>query len=340
MKPDELVRQVDRQQIAPVYFLHGDDDFSKEEVLQHLRHAVVEPGTEAFSLDTLTGGETDGATILTLAATLPMLSPRRVVVVKEFQRLSQLDKEAILRYAARPNPTTCLILLTPKVDLKTKLYERLCQHTVAVDFVPLYPEKLPAWLQQRAGLVKKAITMEACQALLGIVGSDPNKNSSLLRTLVSELEKLAVYVGTRQFIQVTDVKAMMAPSRAGNVFDLAQAVGEKDLVKAYRALSRALDAGETPYGLVAVLVRHLTILWKIRLLGQMQRSEEDMKAALKLGRANWHFPKYAAQAKRLSRHDLLGGFESLLEADLALKTSTRSPRLVMERLVSTLCRHQ
>lgn len=333
MRPDELLKQIDQRQIALVYFLSGEDEFSKEEALQKLLDAAVEPGTEAFSLDILTGGETDATTILTLASMLPMLSTRRVVVVKDFQRLAQAEKEAVVRYAAHPNPTTCLVLSTPKVDLKTKLYETLRRVATSVDFASIYADKLPSWIQRRATRLKKSITAEACQTLQGIVGSD-------LRELASELEKLAVYVGTRRTIEPTDVEAVIGPSRVGTGFDLAQAVGDKNLVKANRALSHALDVGETPYGMIAILVRHLTILWKIRLMSQMKRSEEEIKGALKLGRAGWYFPEYAAQAKRLSRGDLRGGFESLLRADLALKTSTRPPRLVMEALLYDLCRQR
>lgn len=335
MKQDDLLKRIGQQQIAPVYFFSGEDDFSKEEALQEFIRAVVESGTEAFSLDVFTGGETDGATILTVAATLPMLSVRRVVVVKEFQRLPQTDKETIVQYAGRPNPTTCLILIAPKVDLKTKLYDTLCRHATSVAFPKVYPEHIPAWIQRWTKKhLTKTIHPEATQVLHSIVGDKLGELAGALRTL-------EVYVGARQTITLADVNAVMGASRAGDVFEVARAVGEKDLVKAQRALNRVLelDAREAPYKIVPVLVRHLTILWKIRLLSQMKQSDDEIKGTLKLGKGfNWHFPAYMAQAQQLSRADLRDGFEALLRADLAMKTSVQTPRLILEMLLYELCR--
>lgn len=335
MKPDELLRQIEQRRIAPVYFLSGDDEFSKEEVVQRLITTAIEPGAEAFSLDLLNGETADAPTILTLSATVPMLSERRIVVVRAFQRLSQGDREAVVDYAEHPSPTTCLVLITPRVDQKTKLYARLSRAATAVIFYPMDPERdlsrILAWLKQRAGLSQKRISPEACQALLGVVGAD-------LRELAGELDKLVVYVGSRQTIDATDVEAVIGPSRVGTVFDLAQAIGEKDLAQAHRTLSRALDAGEAPHALVAILIRHLTILWKIRLLKQEKKSDDETKKVLKLGWGfNQHFKKYLTQAQLLSRKDLQTGFEALLQADLALKTSTQSHRLIMQRLLYELC---
>ena len=335
MKPDELLRQIAQRRIAPVYFFSGDDEFSKEEAVQQLINTAIEPGAEAFSLDLLNGETADAMTILTLAATVPMLSERRVVVVRSFQRLSLGDREAVVDYAEHPAPTTCLVLITPRVDQKTKLYARLSKAATAVIFYPMDPERdlsrILTWLQRRAGLSQKRIDPGACQGLIDVVGAD-------LSELAGELDKLAVYVGSRQTIDVADVEAVIGPSRTGTVFDLAQAIGEKDLALAHRTLSRALGAGEAPQALVAILVRHLTILWKIRLLKQEKKSDDETQKALKLGWGfNRHFKKYATQAKLLSRKDLQTGFEALLQADLALKTSTQSPRLIMQRLLYELC---
>lgn len=332
MKPEELLAHIERGRIDPVYYFPGDNDFSKNEALQKLIAAAIEPGTEDFCLDILNGEETDATTVVTLAATLPMLSERRVVVVREFQRLPQADRETVVEFAEKPNPTTCLVLITPKVDLKTKLYARLTRVATTVTFYPIFPEKIPAWIEQRARQAGKRMSPDACQTLQALVGED-------LGELAGEIRKLAVYVGDRETIERADLDAVMGPSRAGTVFDLARAVGEKDFVKAHRMLYHALDTGETPHALVALLVRHITILWKIYALKHARQSDDEIKKALKLG---WgferHYPQYLAQARRLSVRDLQTGFEALLEADVALKTSRQSPRLVMQRLLYALCR--
>jgi len=335
VKPDELFVQIKKRRIAPVYFLSGDDEFSKEEAVQQLISAAVEPGDEAFSLDFLNGDDTDATTVLTLAATVPMLTEKRVVVVRSFQRLPQKEREAIVDYAERPATTTCLVLTTPRVDLKTKLYTRLNKAAESVVFYPMDPERdfarILSWLRRRAERARKRFSKEAAQTLVETVGGD-------LGNLARELEKLAVYVGDRQTIEMPDVDSVMGAAQSGTVFDLAQAIGEKDLAEAHRSMNRAMDAGEAPQALIAILVRHLTILWKIRLMKHEMRSDDDVKKALKLGWwVNRNYPKYLAQAKLLSRADLMNGFEVLLQADVSLKTSVHPPHLIMQRMLYGLC---
>lgn len=331
MNPEQLIQQIERGRIDAVYFFSGDESFRKEEAVDALTARVVEPGTEAFCLDVLRGDESDGAAILTAVSLVPMMTGRRVVVVRDFHKLPQKDREAVADYAERPAPGTVLVLEAPRVNLKTKLYERLSASAVSVVFYPLFPERVPSWLQQHAKRYGKRLTPEAAHQLQAIAGSD-------LGELAGEVEKLAVFVGGRDAITAGDVESSLGPVRAGSVFDIAEAVGEKDLARALDAYQRAIDGGEAPQAIVALFVRHLVILWKIRFLKRDRRTDDDIKKTLQLGWGfNRFYNRYSAQSRLLSGRDLLSGFEALYEADTSLKSSALPPELVMRRLLYTLC---
>ena len=69
-----------------------------------------------------------------------------------------------------------------------------------------------------------------------------------------------------------------------------------------------------------------------------KRSDDDVKKALRLGWGfNRNFGKYVSQSRLLSRKDLTGGFEALLQADLSPKTSTHTPQLIMQRMLYEMC---
>lgn len=334
MNPEQLVQQMERGRIDAVYFFSGDESFRKEEAVDALVARVVEPGTEAFCLDVLRGDESDAGAILTAVSLVPMMAERRVVVVRDFHKLPQKDREAVADYAERPAPGTVLVLEAPRVNLKTRVYERLAASAVSVVFYPLFPEKVPAWLQQHAKRYGKRLTPEAAHQLQAIAGSD-------LGELAGEVEKLAVFVGGRDTIAAGDVESALGPVRAGSVFDIAEAVGEKDLAKALDAYQRAIDGGDAPQAIVALFVRHLVILWKIRFLKRDRRTDDDIKKKLQLGWGfNRFYNRYSAQSRLLAGRDLLSGFEALYEADTSLKSSTLPPELVMRRLLYTLCTGQ
>lgn len=331
MNPDQLIQQIEQGRIDAVYFLSGDESYRKEEAVDALIARVVDPGTEAFCMDVIRGDESEAAAILTAVSLVPMMAERRVVVVRDFHKLPQKDREAVADYAERPAPSTVLVLEAPRVNLKTSVYKRLAASAVSVVFYPLFPEKIPSWLQQHAKRYGKRLTPEAAHQLQAIVGSD-------LGELSGEVEKLAVFVGGRDTIAAGDVESSLGPVRAGSVFDIAEAVGEKDLARALEAYQRAIDGGDAPQAIVALFVRHLVILWKIRFLKRDRRTDDDIKKKLQLGWGfNRFYNRYSAQSRLLAGRDLLTGFEALYEADTSLKSSALPPELVMRRLLYVLC---
>lgn len=331
IKPEKLIERIEDNQIDPVYFFPGDETFLKEEALRALIARVIEPGTEAFCLDVFHGDDCDAAAILSIASMVPMMTDRRIVVVRGFQKLPQKDREAIVDYAERPASSTIMVIETSRVNLKSKIYERLSGNAISVVFYPLFPERIPAWLQRYSQQYGKRLTSEAAHHLQDIVGTD-------LQELAGEVEKLAIFVGGRDAIVAGDVDNTLGPVRASSVFDIAEAVGEKNLSQALGAYQRALDAGDEPQAIVALFVRHFIILWKIRFLKQDRQSDDVIKKTLQMGWGfNRFYSRYAAQSRLLDSRSLQGGFEALYEADVALKTSHLRPELVMHRLLYELC---
>ena len=77
---------VESKSFAPVYYLHGDDDFLKAASLQALLDVAIDPATRDFNCETRDGAELDAETLGSLLATPPMLAERRAVVVRDVHR--------------------------------------------------------------------------------------------------------------------------------------------------------------------------------------------------------------------------------------------------------------
>src|ERR1044071_408310 len=86
-----IARQAVKKQIAagetgPLYLLIGDDDSEKSAAAAEFAE-MVDEGLRAFSVDRLFGGEIKADDLFDAAATLPMMAPRRVVIVLDAERL-------------------------------------------------------------------------------------------------------------------------------------------------------------------------------------------------------------------------------------------------------------
>ena len=86
LTPSALRKQLASGETAPLYMLIGDDDAEKASVAAEFME-VVEEGLRAFNVDRLFGGDTKVADLVQAAATLPMMAPRRVVLVLEAEKL-------------------------------------------------------------------------------------------------------------------------------------------------------------------------------------------------------------------------------------------------------------
>jgi DNA polymerase-3 subunit delta len=100
LRKKDLRRDIDRDRLRPVYLLHGPDEFLKERAVQEILQKVVPPELKEFNLDVLYGDETDAATIVDRAASLPMMAERRVVLVRNVNDLPADERRKILEYSA------------------------------------------------------------------------------------------------------------------------------------------------------------------------------------------------------------------------------------------------
>src|SRR5215207_3797554 len=118
----------------PVYYLFGEDDFLKEQATRDLIEAAVDPATRDFNLELRRASELDPEALDALLSTPPMLAERRVVVIREVDKLKKSARALLDRYLARPAHDTVLVLITPA---GAKADKGLSDHATSVEFKPL-----------------------------------------------------------------------------------------------------------------------------------------------------------------------------------------------------------
>ena len=140
-----------------------------------------------------------------------------------------------------------------------------------------------------------------------------------LQELSTQIEKVATFIGEKGAITVDDVRQAASDTKVDTVFDLANAFGDKDMVKALRRLHTMLRDGEAPLMILSMLTRHFRQLRIVReLLEKKMPPQEISKAA---GINPYFINGVIAQAKNYRLQEFHPVFEKLYATDLALKTS-------------------
>ena len=323
--PAEVRKHIKSGKTGPLYLLEGDDLQSRHDLAQEFA-AIVDEGLQAFNVESFYANEATNApardsmlgALLSTARTLPMMSPRRVILLHEAERIlsprrgkddddgqTELDLGSKKRrsvtpldeleaYFERPEPMTTLVFVSGPLDSNRRLVKLLKKRAVTVDCGSLASgQEAAAWIQKR--LEKDELTIEprAVQLLLGATGLS-------LGRIRAEVEKLVLYVTGEPVITAAHVRDLVVPANESTeIFALMDAIRNGNTSVALKEVSARIDMGIAPP----------MILGQLRAAAIQMRPESRVRA----------------------------GLEEVLRADLAIKSSGGTPQYVLECLAIRLC---
>lgn len=340
-----LKAAVQDRAFAPVYYLHGEDDFLKEDAVRQLLGAIVDEGTRDFNLDVRRGSELDAESLGVLLATLPMMAERRAVVVRDPNALKKDARQVLDRHLERPTPDTIVVLVAPAAAKPEPKLEKAAG-AGALEFRPLTGDRVPRWIAHHATSVLGAtITPAAAELLQSAVGTE-------LATLASELDKLASYVSigaNGREIDEDAVAAVVGVRRGETLGDLLDRIMRHDAAGAMAMVEHVLSQPKTTavFVVMALTAQTLALAW-----GKAMRERGTSAGALskmyfdlmKEGGAVPGRP-WGEAASAWTKHvdgwtlpELDRALALLLEADAALKETRLSSDLqLISSLVLALC---
>jgi DNA polymerase-3 subunit delta len=322
------------------YIFHGPDELSRTETLAELKAQMGNPAMADLNTTILDGQSLTLGELKQACDTLPFLSDRRLVIVKNYlAHLGGRDKgssnektlTALAEYLPTMSETVRLIFLEDETLSENhpliKLAKKLADGQVRAFDGPGRGE-LTGWIVKRVQHKGGAIERPAADALAVAVGDD-------LRLLDSELEKLFTYAGDEHPITTDHVNLLVPYAGEANVFAMVDAIGRRDGRTALRLLHKLLDENAAPLYLLSMIVRQFRILIQVKEL-----SGQGLAISTIAKRAKMH-PFVAEKAQRQAMNFSMGQLEviyaRLLDTDLAIKTGRMTDVLALDTLVAALC---
>lgn len=328
---DHIRTAVQRNELAPLYFLFGEETFLIDDLQAAVLDNALEPHEKDFNLDIVYGSETNARDVLALCSGYPVMAQRRVVIVREFEKLE--GNSLFKTYAERPNPTAVVLLVcNARPNLSTHPYRALKEHAAWAEFKPVSSKKMPSWIKAFVERNGYRIEPAALHMLGDVMGTD-------LRTAATEIEKLFTFIGDRKEITADDVLLAAGHTREYSVFELQRAIGQQRFTDAVRISDRLLTKAANPAGeaimIVAVLTSFYTKLWRLLPLLADRMPEKAM--AGQIGVPPFFIGEYLGAIKRLGGAGIERAFGALLAADYELKGgATRNADAILLLLLGRL----
>ncbi len=342
------------------YLLHGEDEFTSREQLKKLR----QQGDFGYNQDTYSGAEIDLKTVIITSDTMPFLSEQRLVVVeglpkkkrgesnspsdtsseeakesttkggkakkgKKGSKSTALTRAGFEKALAEHIPvlpeTTVLVLLVDEaLEATNPLVKAAEKHGKVIQSTQPKGTALTSWITKRAKSIDVKITPEASTLLANFIGNQ-------LRLLANELDKLATYVGKDGTINVDDVRLLSAQVQEARIFDLTDALAQRNRKQALNILHDLLADGEPPIRLISTITSQVRSLLLVKELAQ--KGMRSAQIVSTLGMAPFVVDKAMRQVGNFSMAQLEGTYRQLLATDAALKRSRLTPEMALDLLV-------
>src|SRR6266550_9118326 len=251
-----LKKQIAAGETGPIYLLIGDDDSEKSAVATEFTE-MVDEGLRAFSVDRLFGAEMKTADdLFDVAATLPMMAPRRIVIVFDAERLliprregkaADEEQERLEAFVKSPPAHATIVLVCGPLDQRRRLVKLLLKEALVVDCGTIADATdAERWVKARVERDRIPLDAAAVRTLVERAGID-------IMRLRSGLERVALYAMGQSKITAEDVKQVVTQSGDAVDFGIANAIQRNDASEALKELTLALEGGAPPFFLLGQL---------------------------------------------------------------------------------------
>ena len=260
MTYEQILSEIHKKNFAPIYFLTGEEPYFIDMISDTIENEALDEADRAFNQIVLYGRDVDVETIANHARSFPMMGERMVVIVKEAQDVKNLeDFEAYLDTI----PETTLLVFVykyKKLDKRKTFAKKLDKKGVYFESKKLYDSNIPNWIQNYLKADGYSITPKATQMLADFLGTDLHK-------IANELKKLTIALPKNKSIDDADVERNIGISKDFNVFELQNAIGNRDILKANRIVNYFGDNGkDNPLLVTAItLYGYFTKILKLHL---------------------------------------------------------------------------
>lgn len=234
---EQILSDIHNKKYAPVYFLMGEEPYFIDVISDTIEEEVLDEAEKAFNQIVVYGRDVDIDMVATHAKSFSMMGGYMVVIVKEAQDLKNI--EDFEKYLDVIPPTTILVFdyKYKKLDKRRALAKKIDKMGVLFESKKLYENNIPGWIQSYLSEKGYAITPKATQMLTDFLGTDLHK-------VRNELDKLIIALPKSKKIDDADVERNIGISKDFNVFELQNAIGRRDIMKANQIVNYFGDNGK------------------------------------------------------------------------------------------------
>jgi DNA polymerase-3 subunit delta len=320
-----------------IFLFFGEDTYSSSQKLKFWQEEFTKKyGADA--LEIINGKTLDPAQFSTNIETMPFLSEKRFMIVKDF--IQEQDEEAHEKVAKNLDNANelCIIVFYENENPKktNTLFKKIAKIGQIEEFPRPFPADITKWILNKAK--QDNINISPREAGYLEQYCEPN-----LWTISNELEKLKVYANGEQITKEM-IEELCTPSLTSSIFKLTDAVAQKNVKDSLKTFAILKDSGEDLMGIFFMIARHFRILIQVKEM--LEKRENQPSIIRRLKQHPFVIQKTSLQSRNFTQKKLEEIHEKLLTIDIKTKTgkiksyrgNNKEFELEVEKLIIDCCK--
>lgn len=328
MDRKEFLRCLEENRLPSVLLFEGDEMYLKQTALDALRKAVLPEGMEDLNETVMEVPDTDA--LIAAAETLPFLSDRRLVIVRDHPDLTGRSEgdDRLVSYLSSV-PETCILLFfcTKKPDGRKKLYNAVKKAGAIVTFAQMADIELTHFVTQIFRKYGLDCNDRTADQLIFTCGTDT-------ALLLSEAEKIASLCAGSGSVSPENIRALATPSAECTVFEMVDAVVSGQEARAFQLLRNQLRTGTDRVYILAMLLRQYRLLQHIKIMQYEKRNPDFIRNAL--GIPSFAVGQYTRQASLYTGSQVKQAVRICYQAEYAVKSGRLNQEGLPEAVILKL----
>ena len=339
MELNEFKARLKSGELTGWYIFSGEEDYLKKYYLKSLRDAVVTDDAFAlFNHVSYDGADIDFGDVAEAIKSPPMMGDYKLIEWKfaNLDAMKESEKSALeALFALKEDyPFSIFAIMTTSDGFdagtpkrKSKLAVRLADGFEIINFDKSTDSQLLAWL-------KKHFTAEGVATDVGTLNALLFRSGRSMEVLNNEVTKLACYVKAngRSVATEKDVTEVCSSTVECDAFALSNAVIEKNISKAFLALTDLKQRRIEPPAVIAMLEKTYSELLSVSILLDEGKDSQDIESILKLHPFKAKLNINAA--KKIGTKKLAASLDELGKIDAASKSGGLSGYGVVEMFIT------
>lgn len=319
-----------------ILFFYGEDNYRLKQKIKALKEKFISASLGDTNLSVLDGKIAPFDEIVRQILAMPFLARSRLIIIDNLIKEGKPEvREKIVEFLPKiPSSSVVVFVEEGMPDKRTSLFKKLNQPPKGVpsgpktsqEFKLLDDIQLRRWIKKEVDGRGGVIAPEAIDKLIEYVGNDLWRQSN-------ELDKLKSY---NKKITSENIELLVKPQVESNIFDLVDAIGQKNFKKATQELQKLLDNGENELYILSMIVyqyRNLLILKDL-----YERGEKNKWVIAKKSELHpFVVQKTLAQLGNFTIESLKKSYATLLDFDVAIKTGKMESKTALNLLIAKFC---